>query len=215
MLARVEAARPRPAARCIFEPGRSLVGNAGVLLTRVEFLKPGEEKNFAIVDAAMNDLARPAMYEACHAIDAGRAARRRRRMSTTSSARCARAATGSARDRELAVEPGDLLAICSAGAYGFVMSSNYNTRARAAEVMVDGDTARISSARTRRSQAVVRRRIDSAGREPAHRRMRKRCRRGIAFLYARCSRARIVNACATPMSHTINRHPSSASTIAP
>ncbi|MDR5737335.1 MULTISPECIES: diaminopimelate decarboxylase [unclassified Caballeronia] len=121
-----------------FEPGRSLVGNAGVLLTRVEYLKPGEEKNFAIVDAAMNDLARPAMYEAFHRIvpvakrDA--AAHRYDVVGPV-----CESGDWLGRDRDLAVEPGDLLAICSAGAYGFVMSSNYNTRPRAAEVMVDGE----------------------------------------------------------------------------
>ncbi|AQG99762.1 diaminopimelate decarboxylase [Burkholderia sp. KK1] len=125
-----------------FEPGRSLVGNAGVLLTRVEFLKPGEEKNFAIVDAAMNDLARPAMYEAFHRIVAVE-----KRSATAHKYDVVGPVCESGdwlgRDRELAIEPGDLLAICSAGAYGFVMSSNYNTRPRAAEIMVDGERARL------------------------------------------------------------------------
>jgi len=120
----------------IFEPGRSLVGNAGVLLTLVEYLKPGETKNFCIVDAAMNDLMRPAMYEAFHAIV------------PVSSSTCDSSVydvvgpvceTGDwlGRDRKLNVMPGDVLAILSAGAYGFSMSSNYNTRPRAAEIMVD------------------------------------------------------------------------------
>jgi len=120
----------------IFEPGRSLVGNAGVLLTLVEYLKPGETKNFCIVDAAMNDLMRPAMYEAFHAIV------------PVSSSSCDSSVydvvgpvceTGDwlGRDRKLNVKPGDVLAILSAGAYGFSMSSNYNTRPRAAEIMVD------------------------------------------------------------------------------
>ncbi|MEX3935652.1 diaminopimelate decarboxylase [Paraburkholderia phymatum] len=123
-----------------FEPGRSLVGNAGVLLTRVEFLKPGVEKNFAIVDAAMNDLARPAMYEAYHAIEPVVQRDGDRHVYDVVGPVC-ESGDWLGRERELAVEPGDLLAIRSAGAYGFTMSSNYNTRARAAEVMVDGDKA--------------------------------------------------------------------------
>lgn len=125
-----------------FEPGRSLVGNAGVLLTRVEYLKPGEEKNFAIVDAAMNDLARPAMYEAFHRIVPVVKRAAPAHVYDVVGPVC-ESGDWLGRDRELAVEPGDLLAICSAGAYGFVMSSNYNTRARAAEVMVDRERARL------------------------------------------------------------------------
>jgi diaminopimelate decarboxylase len=126
-----------------FEPGRSLVGNAGVLLTRVEYLKPGEEKNFAIVDAAMNDLARPAMYEAFHRIVPvtqrdGTAAHQYDVVGPV-----CESGDWLGRDRSLAIEQGDVLAICSAGAYGFVMSSNYNTRPRAAEIMVDGATAHV------------------------------------------------------------------------
>lgn len=129
-----------------FEPGRSVTGNAGVLLTRVEFLKSGAEKNFAIVDAAMNDLARPAMYQAFHAIEP---------VVLRSDAPCVYDVVGPVcesgdwlgRDRALAVAPGDLLAIRSAGAYGFVMSSNYNTRPRAAEVMVDAGHAYLVRAR--------------------------------------------------------------------
>ncbi|MDR5758318.1 diaminopimelate decarboxylase [Caballeronia sp. LZ035] len=125
-----------------FEPGRSLVGNAGVLLTRVEYLKPGEEKNFAIVDAAMNDLARPAMYEAFHRIVP---VVKRDAAAHTYDVVGPVCESGDwlGRDRELTLVPGDLLAICSAGAYGFVMSSNYNTRPRAAEIMVDGERARL------------------------------------------------------------------------
>ncbi|MFM0520590.1 diaminopimelate decarboxylase [Caballeronia jiangsuensis] len=125
-----------------FEPGRSLVGNAGVLLTRVEFLKPGEEKNFAIVDAAMNDLARPAMYEAFHRIVPVVKRDAQAHKYDVVGPVC-ESGDWLGRDRELAIEPGDLLAICSAGAYGFVMSSNYNTRPRAAEIMVDGERARL------------------------------------------------------------------------
>ncbi|AXE99772.1 diaminopimelate decarboxylase [Paraburkholderia hospita] len=123
-----------------FEPGRSLVGNAGMLLTRVEFLKPGVEKNFAIVDAAMNDLARPAMYEAYHAIEPVVQRAGDKHVYDVVGPVC-ESGDWLGRERKLAVEPGDLLAIRSAGAYGFAMSSNYNTRARAAEVMVDGDKA--------------------------------------------------------------------------
>ncbi|SAL72912.1 diaminopimelate decarboxylase [Caballeronia telluris] len=125
-----------------FEPGRSLVGNAGVLLTRVEYLKPGEEKNFAIVDAAINDLARPAMYEAFHRIVPVVKRAVAAHVYDVVGPVC-ESGDWLGRERELAVEPGDLLAICSAGAYGFVMSSNYNTRARAAEVMVDHERARL------------------------------------------------------------------------
>lgn len=124
-----------------FEPGRSLVGNAGVLLTRIEYLKPGEAKNFAIVDAAMNDLARPAMYDAYHQIVP--VVQRHELPPSTYDVVGPVCESGDwlGRDRALAVLPGDLLAILSAGAYGFTMSSNYNTRPRAAEVMVDGTAA--------------------------------------------------------------------------
>ena len=121
----------------LFEPGRSLVGNAGVLLTQVEYLKPGETKNFCIVDAAMNDLMRPAMYEAYHAIVAVE-------KNSNASLACydivgpvCESGDWLGRDRHLAIQADDYLAILSAGAYGFTMSSNYNTRGRAAEVMVD------------------------------------------------------------------------------
>ncbi|GAB7521869.1 diaminopimelate decarboxylase [Paraburkholderia sp. 2C] len=129
-----------------FEPGRSLVGNAGILLTQVEFLKPGVEKNFVIVDAAMNDLARPAMYEAYHAIEPVVVRNEPKHVYDVVGPVC-ESGDWLGRNRELAVEPGDLLAIRSAGAYGFVMSSNYNTRPRAAEVMVDGDKVHVVRAR--------------------------------------------------------------------
>ena len=129
-----------------FEPGRSLVGNAGVLLTRVEFLKPGAEKSFAIVDAAMNDLARPAMYEAYHGIEPAVKRDSPAHVYDVVGPVC-ESGDWLGRERLLAIEPGDLLALRSAGAYGFVMSSNYNTRARAAEVMVDGDRAYVVRAR--------------------------------------------------------------------
>ncbi|MBU1664651.1 MAG: diaminopimelate decarboxylase [Gammaproteobacteria bacterium] len=121
----------------IVEPGRSLVGNAGWLLTRVEYLKHGETKDFAIVDAAMNDLMRPALYDAWHDI----LLVRERQGETHNYAIVGPVCESGdflGHDREMALAEGDLLAICSAGAYGMSMSSNYNTRPRAAEVMVDG-----------------------------------------------------------------------------
>lgn len=124
--------------KLVFEPGRALVGNAGVLLTKVEYLKHTETKNFAIVDAAMNDLMRPALYDAYHAIEAVKP-----RVATTHNYEIVGPVCESGdflgHDRDLALAEGDLLAIMSAGAYGMSMSSNYNTRPRAAEVMVDGD----------------------------------------------------------------------------
>ena len=123
--------------KLIVEPGRVLVGNAGVLLTRVEYLKPGEEKNFAIVDAAMNDLMRPALYDAYHAIQTVSRSSVPAQNYEVVGPVCE---TGDflGHARELAVEQGALLAVMSAGAYGMSMSSNYNTRPRAAEIMVDG-----------------------------------------------------------------------------
>ncbi|HQS57908.1 MAG: diaminopimelate decarboxylase [Gallionellales bacterium 35-53-114] len=123
--------------KLIVEPGRVLVGNAGVLLTRVEYLKPGEEKHFAIVDAAMNDLMRPALYEAYHAIQPlTRRAMPAREYEVVGPVCESGDFLGHA--RELALEQGDFLALMSAGAYGMSMSSNYNTRPRAAEIMING-----------------------------------------------------------------------------
>lgn len=123
--------------KLLLEPGRALVGNAGVLLTRVEFLKRGATKNFAIVDAAMNDLMRPALYNAWHDIVAVEP-----RIGATEVLEIVGPVCESGdflgHDRALCLEQGDLLAVMSAGAYGMSMSSNYNTRPRAAEVMVDG-----------------------------------------------------------------------------
>ena len=126
--------------KLLFEPGRALVGNAGVLLTKVEYLKMGEAKNFAIVDAAMNDLMRPALYDAYHDIVALKP--RAGELSTYEIVGPV-CETGDflGHDRKLNLQEGDLLAIKSAGAYGMSMASNYNTRARAAEIMVDGDKA--------------------------------------------------------------------------
>ena len=125
--------------KILFDPGRSIVGNAGVLLTKVEYLKRGDSKNFVVVDAAMNDLIRPALYGAWHEV---------RQVRETESGGMpgvydvvgpiCESADFLARERMLAPRPGGLLAIMSAGAYGMAMSSNYNTRPRPAEVMVSG-----------------------------------------------------------------------------
>jgi diaminopimelate decarboxylase len=124
--------------KVMFEPGRSIVGNAGILLTEVQYLKHGETKNFAIVDAAMNDLMRPAMYEAWHGVQPVQQRGLHAQLYDVVGPVC-ESGDWLARARQLAIEPGDLLAIMSAGAYGMTMASNYNTRPRAAEVMVDGD----------------------------------------------------------------------------
>lgn len=129
-----------------FEPGRSLVGNAGLLLTRIEYLKPGEEKSFAIVDAAMNDLARPALYDAWHEVVAVQARALPAQRYDIVGPIC-ESGDFLARARDLAVAEDDLLAILSAGAYGMTMSSNYNTRGRAAEVIVDGAAVHLVRAR--------------------------------------------------------------------
>ena len=121
----------------LLEPGRALVGNAGVLLTRVEYLKQGADRNFAVVDAAMNDLLRPALYDAFHDIVPVRAGAGPARRCEVVGPVC-ESGDFLGHDRDLAVDEGDLLAVMSAGAYGMSMSSNYNTRPRAAEVMVDG-----------------------------------------------------------------------------
>ena len=141
----IQAIRERIAGRnltLVFEPGRFIVANAGVLLTRVEYLKHTAHKDFAIVDAAMNDLIRPALYQAWMAVEPVAARQGDARRYDLVGPICE---TGDflAKDRELVLAEGDLLAIRSAGAYGFTMSSNYNTRGRAAEVMVDGDQAHL------------------------------------------------------------------------
>ena len=135
LLARIDA-RGHGHREVLMEPGRSLVGNAGVLLTEVLVLKPGPEKNFCIVDAAMNDLARPAMYQAWMGIVS---CQQRPESPLTWDVVGPICESGDwlGRDRALSVLPGDLLAVLSAGAYGMSMASNYNTRPRAAEVMVD------------------------------------------------------------------------------
>lgn len=124
--------------KVIFEPGRSIVGNVGVLLTNIEFLKPGAEKNFCVVDAAMNDLMRPALYQAWMDVKPVAPHDGEAVVYDVVGPVC-ESGDWLARDRALSVKPGELLAIMSAGAYGLTMSSNYNTRGRAAEIMVDGD----------------------------------------------------------------------------
>lgn len=139
MLARIDA-RGHGRRRILLEPGRSLVGNAGVLVTQVQYLKSGGDKNFCIVDAAMNDLMRPAMYEAWMDIVATRRASAPAQTYDVVGPVC-ESGDWLGRERRLAVQPGDHLAVLSAGAYGMSMASNYNTRGRAAEVMVDGAEA--------------------------------------------------------------------------
>lgn len=144
------AARGRPAPETLFEFGRAMVGNAGVLLTRVEVIKKNGGKQFAVVDAAMNDLMRPALYESFHQIVT---------VDTNDAPVAHYDVVGPVcesgdwlgRDRSLAIREGDLLAILSAGAYGMAMSSNYNTRPRGAEVMVSGQTAHLIRAREKLS----------------------------------------------------------------
>jgi diaminopimelate decarboxylase len=133
--------------RILMEPGRAIAGNAGVLLTRVEYLKTAAEKNFAIVDAAMNDLLRPALYDAWHAVVPVVEKATAPAQAYDIVGPVCESGDWLARDRRLALAPGDLLAIRTAGAYGFTMSSNYNTRPRAAEVMVDGKQAHLVRAR--------------------------------------------------------------------
>ncbi len=142
--------------KVIFEPGRSLVGNTGLLLTHVEILKHGLHRKFAVINAAMNDLIRPALYDAYHHIQTVRvpdAATPRVRYEVVGPV--CESGDFLAHDRELAVKEGDLLAIMSAGAYGMVMSSNYNTRCRAAEVMVDGDQMHLVRARETFDQLIA------------------------------------------------------------
>ncbi len=130
----------------LVEPGRYIVGPAGVLLTRVEYLKSNEDRHFAVVDAAMNDLIRPALYSAWQGIESVETLPRETKTYDVVGPIC-ESADFLGKQRELAIEENDLLCVRSAGAYSYVMSSNYNTRPRAAEVMVDGDTAHVVRAR--------------------------------------------------------------------
>jgi diaminopimelate decarboxylase len=134
--------------RLLLEPGRRIVGSAGVLLTRVEYLKPGLARNFAIVDAAMNDLLRPALYSAWHPVDAVRPRSGDERAWDVVGPVC-ESGDFLALDRRLSLAPGDLLAVGAAGAYGMAMSSNYNARPRACEVMVDGTATHVVRRRER------------------------------------------------------------------
>jgi diaminopimelate decarboxylase len=133
----IGAARGARNVELLFEPGRRLVGEAGVLLTKVLYLKPGATRHFAIVDAAMNDLVRPALYSAWHGVDA---IRPRAGATTVYDIVGPVCESGDflAQARALALAAGDLLAVRTAGAYGMAMSSNYNSRPRACEVLVDG-----------------------------------------------------------------------------
>jgi len=135
-------------AKLILDPGRSIVGNAGLLLTRVEYVKPGAAKSFLVVDAAMNDLLRPALYDAWHEVRAVREAPPGARPETYDVVGpVCESGDFLARERPLVAASGDLLAVMSAGAYGMSMSSNYNSRPRGAEVMVDGALAHLIRAR--------------------------------------------------------------------
>ncbi|MCI0401810.1 MAG: diaminopimelate decarboxylase [Gammaproteobacteria bacterium] len=127
----------------VIEPGRAIAGHAGLLLTKIEYLKHTAQKNFVIVDAAMNDLARPAMYDAWHDIVPVVTGRIRSRERYDIVGPVCESADRLGKERELSVRAGDLLAVRSAGAYGFCMSSNYNSRPRVAEVMVDGENAHL------------------------------------------------------------------------
>jgi len=129
--------------RLLFEPGRRLVGDAGVLLTRVRVVKPGAARNFAVVDAAMNDLIRPSLYDAWHAVDPVRPRAAEGALRYDVVGPICESGDFLALDRELAIGEGDLLAVRTAGAYAMAMSSNYNARPRACEVMVDGGDAHL------------------------------------------------------------------------
>ena len=147
MLARLDA-RGHGHRELLLEPGRSLVGNAGVLLTEVQYLKPGDSKNFCIVDAAMNDLMRPAMYQAWMAIEPCKSRAAPALLWDVVGPVC-ESGDWLGRDRTLAVAEGDVLAVLSAGAYGMAMASNYNTRARAAEVLIVAGQPRLIRQRER------------------------------------------------------------------
>lgn len=142
----------------LLEPGRSIVGDAGLLLTRIEYLKPGETRNFALVDAAMNDLIRPTLYDAYHAVAP---VLQREGAATTYDIVGPVCESGDwlAKERALVLEQGDLLAILCAGAYGMTMASNYNTRTRPCEVMVDGVDAHLIRERERFEDLIAHERI--------------------------------------------------------
>lgn len=131
----------------LLEPGRAIAGNAGILLTKVEYIKAVEAKHFAIVDAAMNDLLRPALYQSWMAIEAVKPRTDEAEYDFDIVGPVCETGDFLGKDRRLALQSGDLLAIRSAGAYGFTMSSNYNSRPRAAEIMVDGATMHVARQR--------------------------------------------------------------------
>jgi len=137
------AAKGLDSLQIVLEPGRSLVGNAGILLTTVEYLKHGDAKNFAIVDAAMNDLIRPTLYDAWHSVEQVAPASHDEVRNYDIVGPICESGDWLARDRRFALKQGELLAIMSAGAYAFTMASHYNTRPRAAEIMVDGDNCHV------------------------------------------------------------------------
>ena len=162
LLARLDR-RGRQSMAVYLEPGRSLVGDAGVLLTRVEYLKTGETRDFAIVDAAMNDLLRPTLYDAWMNVVPVRPRQGEAREYDIVGPVC-ESGDWLARERSLCLEPGDLLAIECAGAYGMSMSSNYNSRGRAAEVLVDGKRASLVRRReTIDDQLALERDLPAAG----------------------------------------------------
>ena len=134
------------------EPGRAIAANAGILVTEVEFLKMAEYKNFAIIDAAMNDLIRPSLYSAWQEIIPVQPRTEGEAITYDVVGPVCETGDFLGKERDLNIQPGDLLAVRSAGAYGFTMSSNYNTRARAAEVMVDGDKAYLVREREKLAQ---------------------------------------------------------------
>ena len=138
----------------LLEPGRSLIGNTGILLARVEYLKHGAHRNFAVLDAAMNDLMRPALYDAWHDIQPVRPRQGPARRYEIVGPIC-ESGDFLGHDRELNLAEDDLIAIMSAGAYGMSMSSNYNTRPRAAEVMVDGSQVHLIRARESIAQLIA------------------------------------------------------------
>ncbi|MGB6977463.1 MAG: diaminopimelate decarboxylase [Gammaproteobacteria bacterium] len=131
----------------IIEPGRAIAANAGILVTKVEYLKAAAEKNFAVVDAGMNDLIRPALYEAWHTIIPVSTVQNAVQQHYDVVGPVCETSDFFGKDRALAISSGDLLAIRTAGAYGFSMSSNYNSRPRAAEILVDGEKAYLVRAR--------------------------------------------------------------------
>jgi diaminopimelate decarboxylase len=158
LLARIDA-RGHGHREVMFEPGRSLVGNAGVLLTEVLFLKEGEQKNFCVVDAAMNDLMRPALYEAWMGIVNTQQRPQASPLTWDVVGPVCESGDWLGRDRQLAVEAGDVLAVLSAGAYGMTMASNYNTRGRAAEIMVDGNQTWVIRERETVAQLIANERL--------------------------------------------------------